>query len=304
MMSLKIFTALLLLVPAISANIEINVVAAAQQNESSVSVSGRNVAVISDTERNTFKIQDSGLKNAVEKYHGKRPDDAYVRSPTPWGDLYQTYNWPQVTTTLRPVRGRIVSFQSQPSIIKTQYFENNSSIPGEFNVQISESVANTISTTWTKGGEVSVGQEINYGFDIKVVSVGGSTTFEYTSSWGQSVEKSETITVGSESGVTVTLQPGQKIVAELSATRGAMQIQVDYEASLSGRTAVNYKKPYQGHHFWGLEINAVMTSGGLSRTSSSTEVLKMGYYSESRVVIRDARTLKVLYVFPVPIISQ
>jgi hypothetical protein len=298
-MSLKIFASLLLLVPAISANIQVNVVAADNQADSSVSLAGNNVGIISDTERNTFQLSDSNLKSAVEKYFGKRPDDVFVRSPTPWGDLYKTYGWQQVTTTLAPQRARILSLQSQPTIVMSQYFENNSSQSGEFSAKIFQSVANTVSSTWTTGGEVTVGQTIEYGFDIKVFSVGGSTSFSYTSSWGKSVSKSETVTVGSESGVTITLEPGQRVVAELYATRGTMQIQVDYEATLSGYTAVNYSKPYQGHHFWALGINNVMSAGGLPRSSKSSEVLKMGYYTDSKVVIRDSKSKQILYTIPI-----
>ncbi|XP_059047956.1 spherulin-2A-like [Achroia grisella] len=295
------FLALLFVLPVIYAKIEVNVVASDNEAERLVELSGSNVDIISDTERNTFQLSDNNLKNAVRSYFGKRPDDAYVKSPTPWGDLYQTYGWPQVARSLAPQRAKVLQVTSNPSIVLTQHFENNSTTSATFKAQIKQEVQNTVTSTWEKGGELTVGQEIEYGFDIKVVSVGGKTSFSYTSKWGESVSKSETVTVGSESGVEITLEPGQRVVAELFATRGTMQIQVDYEGTLSGSTAVNYADTYKGHHFWALDINAVMRADNLNTSAQSREVINLGYYSSSKVVIRDAKSNAILYSLPMSI---
>ncbi|CAH0403637.1 unnamed protein product [Chilo suppressalis] len=299
-MTLKIF-ALLLLVPVIYAKISVNVVASDNEAERAVELAGNNVDIISDNERSTFQLSDSRLKDAVRANFGKRPDDAYLRSPTPWGDLYSSYDWPQVTRTLSPQKATILEVSSQPTIVLTQHFENNSTKPATFTAKIQQSVQNTVTSSWEKGGELTVGQDIEYGFDIKAVSVGGKTSFSFTSKWGESVSKSESVTVGSESGVTITLDPHQSVVAELYATRGSMRIKVDYEATLSGVTAINYSKPYQGHHFWALAINSVMSSGNIPRSVKSSEVIKMGYYSNSHVVIKDAHTKTMLYSVPIQI---
>ena len=39
--------------------------------------------MITDEERTTFQLSDKQLKEDVEKYFGKKPDDAYLHSPTP-----------------------------------------------------------------------------------------------------------------------------------------------------------------------------------------------------------------------------
>jgi hypothetical protein len=299
-MDLKLF-AFLLLVPVISASIEVQVNAADNLADSAVRLGGNIVNIISDTERNTFKLSDNLLKNAVESYFGKRPDDAYLRSPTPWGDLYNTYGWQQVTRTLSPQRSTILSLESQPTIVMTQYFENNSSNPASFTAAIKQSVANTVTTTWENSQEFSIGETIKYAMNIEVFSVGGSTSFSFTGRYGESNSKSETVTVGSESGVKIELEPNQNVIAELYATRGTMKIQVEYEASLSGVAAVNYKKIYQGHHFWALPINEVMRAGGMTRTFKSTEIINMGYYTDSKVVIRDSNSRKALYSLPLKI---
>jgi hypothetical protein len=302
-MKLGLFACLLLLVPVIRANIDVKIVAADNEGESSVTVTGTNKGIISDTERITFGLSDSQLKDAVEKSFGKRPDDAFLKSPTPWGDLYLTYGWDQVVTTLTPLSGRILALESQPTIVMTQYFNNNSSHTAEFSAKISQQVENTITSSWTSGGEVTVGQEINYGVNFEVASVGGSTSFAYTSSWGQGVEKSETVTVGSESGITITLEPGQKVVAELYATRGTMKVQVEYEATIAGMTALNYVREYQDHHFWALDIGEVMSENHIPNSSKSSEIIDIGYYTDSTVIVRDVETMKIIYSFPTKVIK-
>jgi len=66
------------------------------RDSSSVRITGEEWHVINDNEANIFNITDKPLKEAVEKYFGKKPNDAYLHSPTPWNDLYKTYNWEQV----------------------------------------------------------------------------------------------------------------------------------------------------------------------------------------------------------------
>jgi hypothetical protein len=123
--------------------IQINVNAGLDAATSSVQASGNVIHVISDLERGTFNINDANLKKLVEKYFGKSPNDAYVRSDTPWGDLYKTYNWPQVQVNLVVQSASILGITSEPQIINSQKFSNNSSVKGNFNVSITQQVNNT-----------------------------------------------------------------------------------------------------------------------------------------------------------------
>ncbi|CAG5038740.1 unnamed protein product [Parnassius apollo] len=91
----------------------------------------------------------------------------------------------------------------------------------------------------------------------------GTTGFSYTTSWGESEERSETIAIGTTSGVETELLPGQAVTAVLSANKGALEVEVVYLAKLRGNVAVNFKNPYKGHHFWDPSIDIVMKGGGL-----------------------------------------
>lgn len=283
---------LLLVLPALTlARIEVDVSGKYEEQGSNMNVyySGNQIDIISDRERDSFGLSDSTVKDGVKKYFGARPDDAYLRSPTPWGDLYQSNGWSQVSRTLVPRSGKILSITTKPLIVMRQVFENNSTKEATFNVGISTAVENTVSSSWSKNGELTVSQEINYGFDIELVKMGGSTTFSYTSGWGQNTEKSQSVTIGTTSAMEVVLKPGESVVAELHSNKAIVEIEVEYIASLSGAVAVNYSDRFRDHYFWALDVNAVMSNAGLPQTIVSKELIAIDFYAQSKVVVRDGR---------------
>lgn len=269
--------------------IDVLITAGPDGKSSAVKATGSVQHVITDEERGTFKLGDSQLKDAVNAYFGKRPNDAYLSSPTPWGDLYKTYNWSQVQTILYVESAEILGITSQPVIVKTQEFSNQSSKTGTFNVSITEQVSNTSTSNWSVGGTLTIGQKITYGINF-IAEGKGETSLSYSQSWGIGGSHSKTITVGSTSGVTIELGPGESIIAALSASRGELSVRLRYKAYLIGSTAVNYNPTYKGHHFWSLPLSSVMASGGITNSSKSVEDIKIGYYSNSKVELTDKST--------------
>lgn len=269
--------------------IDISIVAGLDKSTSSVSASGSVQHVITKDEQLTFRLMDKQLKEAVKAYFGKSPNDAYLHSPTPWGDLYKTYYWEQVQTVLVVQSAEVVSITSQPVVIKTQEFENNSNNEGTFNVSISETVNNTATSSWNTGGALTIGQKFTYGVSFGA-DVKGETSIQYSQSWGVGGQQSESITVGSTSGVSVKLDPGESVIAELSASRGAMKVRLQYKAYLIGATAINYNPKYKEHHFWGLPIGHVMSAADISNSVVSSEDIDICYYSNSKVVLKDKQT--------------
>ena len=272
----------------------VDVVAGADLASSTVRVSGSFQHIITDAERTTFSLSDKQLKEAVDKYFGKKPNDAYLHSPTPWGDLYKSYSWEQVSTNVIPEWGQILSLTSKPTIVKSAEFKNSSSVPATFNVAISDEVTDTTSTNWSNGGEFSFSQTINYEVKFLGAGGGGESSMSYTKSWDKGGEKSTSVTVGSNSSVSVTLNPGQAVESVLSASRGVMKVRVQYSTYLSGRTAVNYNPTYKGHHFYGLPINSVMASAGISNSKLSTEDIEIDYFSNSILEVKDVNDGSVL----------
>lgn len=270
--------------------ISISIIAGQDKSASSVNASGSIQHIITNEERTTFRLGDKQLKDAVKAYFGKAPNDAYLHSPTPWDDLYKRYNWPQVQMVLVVQSAEILGITSQPVIVKTQEFENTSSRSGTFNVSISESVNNTTSSNWSTGGTLTIGEKISYGLEFLGSGVKGETSLSYSQSWGIGGQESKSVTVGSSAGVTVQLEPGEAVVAELSASRGVMKVRITYNAYLIGSTAVNYNPTYRNHHFWSLGIAGVMQKAGIPNSVRSTEDIEIGYYSNSKIELKDKKT--------------
>lgn len=107
---------LVFFIPAIFTRISIKIRTGETEADSSIQFTGENMEIISDKERKTFGIEDQGLKKAVEALAGQRPHDVYVKSPTPWNDVYHRFNWDQVQRTLRPVRSRVLGIHTKPVI--------------------------------------------------------------------------------------------------------------------------------------------------------------------------------------------
>ena len=259
---------------------------------SSVSVTGSISHVITDSERQLFGIADAPLKNAVGKYLGRNPNDAYVRSPTPWNDLYKTYGWNQITTVLTATSATITGVVSTPSIIAEKSLVNSSPVKATFNTAIQESVTDTVETSWSQTFGISFEQMFKYEVGFLGTKGGGETKFGFSAQFGSGVTKSTSVQVGSSSSVEVELKPKQAVKAKLTATRSALKARITYTASLTGLAAVNYNPTFKGHHFWALPIDAVMKAGGLSNTRQITEDIDIGYYSNGKVVLQKPLSLK------------
>uniref|UniRef100_A0A2H1VSB1 SFRICE_013002 n=1 Tax=Spodoptera frugiperda TaxID=7108 RepID=A0A2H1VSB1_SPOFR len=279
---------LVLLLPILTlADIEIDVTASDDASQQSVIALGTNKVIISDLEVQTFNLTDENLKNAIKNHFGVKPDDVFLKSPTPWGDLYVINNFTQVSRVLKPVKASIMSVEYRPFLVFSQSFNNTSTKPALFKTHISQEVEDTVSSVWQKYSEITASSDIKYGFDIKAMGVSGKATFSFKSKWGQSVLKFEKVTVGSQTGLDIYLKPGQQVIADLIATRGFMKIRVDFVTSVVGTVAVNYGASFKGHHFWSYDVNKVLEAAGLNKTVWSTEFIDFAFYVKSRVELRD-----------------
>ena len=248
--------------------------------------------MITDSERQLFGITDAPLKNAVGRYFGKNPNDAYVRSPTPWNDLYKTYGWDQVTTVLTVTSATITGVTSQPSIVAQKSLINNSPYNANFNAAIQDSVTNTVDTTWSQTFGFNFEQTFKYEVGFLGTGGGGETKFGFSAQFGSGGSQSTAVQVGSSSSVGVQLGPNQAVEAILTATRSVLKARITYTASLTGLTAINYNPTYRDHHFWALPIDAIMRAGGLLNTRQITEDIEIGYYSNGKVLLQKPVSLK------------
>jgi len=269
------------------AGIKISVSAGTSKEASSVQASGSVQHIITDDERNTFGLQDADLKAAVNSYFGKAPNDAYLHSPTPWNDLYNTYGWPQVQTILQVQSAEIIEVTSTPAVVAQNAFKNNSNLPGTFTVGVSTSVTDTVENNWSSTYTFGVSQTISYGISFLGSGGGGETSFSFQAAFGEGGSRSTSVTVGSEQSVSVNLQPGESVDAVLTASKGKMKVRVTYKVSLTGNTAVNYNPTYKDHHFWCFDINQVLNAAGKATSFTITEDMEIGYFVNTQTVLEN-----------------
>ncbi|XP_048000113.1 spherulin-2A-like [Leguminivora glycinivorella] len=278
---------LLILLPALAhARFNIRIDVATRESDVNVNLLGEDDHIIDDAETREFRLTDYSLKSACSQYYGPWPTDVYIHSPTPWSDLYQRYGWAQVHRKLKPVKATILGIHSQPEIIANQRFRNNVTKRVDYKAELSQSVSNTVSNSWNMQHEIKIGQDIEVEFKIPIGSVGGKTSFSYTHQWGKSGSDSQSITLTASAGVTIPVEPEETVEAIMTASRGTMEIEVVYEATVDGDVAVNYEDTWNGHYFWRYDVNAVMASGGLPRTLQVTETLKVGFYADVEIEVR------------------
>lgn len=286
------FLLLFISLKIIESKIRIDIVA--ESNGPLLLSSGANTQVASESDIELFFTDSDNLKQAVTTHYGKKPKNIYYKSPTPWGDLYKTQKWEEITKITTFESYRLKSASKRPVVVLTQDFENHSNKTIKVNTGISHTLENTLTTSWTKSKELEVSQELEYDINVYFSKVSGTTGFSYTSTWGQGEEKSETVTIGSTSAVETELQPGQAVTAVLSVNTGLLEIEVFYKTSLRGNLAVNFKRAHEGHHFWGPQVKDVMKSAGIENNKSTVEYIKIGYNIDAKLKVFDKITGKPL----------
>lgn len=253
-----------------------------------VSAYGSTTHVVTDLEAGSFKVDNANLKRAFGIHHagmygGKEPSEVELK-----GKQHKSYKEPDVSTYLKVLKSEILGISSDPVIVAKKTFTNNSSKTATFDASISDQVANTTSNTWSNSNTIQVGQSISYGISFLGSGGGGETSFSYSHTWGQSKTESQMVTVGSSSGFSIVLDPGESVQAQLVASRGTMKVRVTYEANLYGRAYARYHwNIFKPDQVWISPIGGVMNSGGLPNSIIITEDIEVGYYSNATVEIHD-----------------
>ncbi|XP_013178598.1 PREDICTED: spherulin-2A-like [Papilio xuthus] len=286
MFKLKLLLFLIVLT-VVESKISIDVNIGNTPNNITINYSGFEVNVIGKKEIELFKISNANIKQAVKEHYGRKPNNVYLKSPTPWGDLYKKYKWEEVSRVLTVKSAIIKSINKKQIIILSHDFENVSNNTIKVNTGISQTVENTITTSWAKSKETTISQDIEYEVNVMFGKAAGKTGISFTSTWGESEERSESVTISASSSVETELKPGQAATAVLSASKGSLEVEVLYLATLRGNVVVNYKSAYKGHHFFGPSVDGVMKSGGIDNEVIIKEIINIGFYTEANLKVYD-----------------
>lgn len=272
----------ILVLPFVHADFNIDIRSVQRGGSNEVSLTGQTKETISDKERSSFGLTDQNVKDGVELYFGKRPTDVYLRSPTP-GNLYETYEWQQVSKTLRASGSRIVNVATKSEMIAHQVYENLEAVDTVVNVAMRRTVGNTVTIKWNTEAELTASRYIR----IDVSFTYKSLKYKYRTKLYEEMSKTEPMTIGTDCFLNVTLQPGKSIISELHATKAVVRSELDYEAYLSGVVAACYAEKYKGHRFWALDVLAIMEHAELKNSVMVEQNVVGQFYENPRLIVRD-----------------
>jgi len=279
-------------------SVNISVDYAKENPHVTATASGTILEVITDDQRKKLGLTDAAVKAAVNRYFGKAPNDAYLKSPTPWGDLFKKYNWEQTSFTMTAVKATVISVKSVPSIISTQEFENKTSHLATYTASMSTQVVSSITSSWSQTTTTTIGANITAA--SKVTGIGGGFSMSVSNADQQGGSDTHSSTLSAGSTVQITLNPGEKAFAHLTASIGTVNVRVTYRLKPQGKVAVNYNPTFKGHHFWGLPVGNVMAADNITMGGVQTQDIEIKCFSSAKVTVTDKHATQYMSMLAAP----
>jgi len=260
--------------------------------------SGTTLEVITDQQIIRLGLTDAVVKDAVNRYFGKAPKDVYLKSRTPWGDLFKKYNWEQTSFALTAVKATVISVKSVPSIISTQEFENKTSHVATYTASMSSQVTSSMTSSWSHTTTTTVGGKIIVG--CKITGSGGEFSMSISEADQRGGSDTHSTTLSAGSSVQITLGPGEKAFAHLTSSIGTVNVRVTYKLTSQGKVAVNYNPTFKGHHFWGLPVSRVMAADNITMGGVQTQDIEIKSFSNVKVTVTDKHATQYMSMLAAP----
>lgn len=293
--------------PAPGITLSIN--AASTVENSSLIATGYYQHPITSNELTLFGLDSNGGSYFATAYGGgNAPDEMWYTQPanSRWGDLYADF--PQilpVTATLSVQSATIREITSNPQIINRQTFTNTSTKGALFDCGVTMEVENTTETSWSSTVTYDITQTISYELSFMGAGAEGETSFSVSQEFGEGGSQSNSVTLGQSTGLSVFLEPGESVVAELTGSQGTMIIDVVYQVTLTGGLFGTFDSPYAwpnpppncggSHYIWMLgDVNSMLYGAGASQVATVNETISVGFFTNSTVTLTNPTTGKVV----------
>lgn len=255
---------------------------------------GQTSHVITDEEIKAFGLDNKEqFKDYIAKVHGKRPDKLWYKNPTKPSDresMYNDFNWKQITAELTFNSGRVLSTNKKPLIVTFTNYENKLNHPitctANLSKTVEESVTHSSSNSDTISTSLSFEIEIKHFFKI-------GTNISYSHTWNQTTTKTHSETITSGAGTSFILEPGESAVAELICNEVTTEVELLYNANLSGYMAYEYNDWYNGHKKYARPLPSANTH------KTTKEIVTLKGYTNYKVVVSKANANNILCEYPV-----
>lgn len=259
-----------------------------QPGSYNVDMKGELIRQLTPEDRALFKMTDSQIKEAVNKFYNMTPDEVYINDPVgDDGAMFKGYGWDPVSLHLKPIFAVVTNPKIESSDVGKQIKQNKSDIEVEMDGAFETEVENSTETNWSTTSELKISEAISFDFEF----FGSTTTLSFSQQWQEGGSKTKTMTVGQTSGIKVKTPPKTEFHFTNTANIGTATIQITYEASLSGGIVAKYRKAYQApgsagpHYFYYIQLQYILPLVG--STNSQRSVMNMdttGYeYSTTSV---------------------
>jgi len=251
--------------------------------------------VITDEDRKKLGLDDDTALNQIVKQYknlNREPDATYLKDPTTktrGGNLYATKGKKQVSMVLIPKSAKIRTTGIKSIALKTHKFVNDSKTKSVTqSTTLEESVSNTSSSTWSCDNRISVTEKISVKVALKVMEASAETSLGYEHTWGKSETLTQDITFKTASTIEVTLEPGERLQAILTASESATVVDVEFKAYLDGTIIAHFdKKKYENSDhtktaFFYIPVRNLIDYWNRDVEYDAKETIELGYYSNGK----------------------
>lgn len=254
----------------------------------------QNSHVITDEEIKAFGLDNKEqFKDYIAKILGKRPDKLWYKNPTEpsdRGNMYNDFNWQQITAELTFNSGSVLSTNAKPLSITNTTYVNKDKNPITCTADLSKIVEESVTHSSSNSNAIST----SFSFEVGIKHFFNTgTNISYSHTWNQTTAKTHSETITSGVGVSFTLEPGESAVAELICNEVTIAVELLYNANLSGYMAIEYNEWYQGHKKYARCLPSTFTR------KTVKELVTLKGYTDYIVRVRRAHDRTILCECPV-----
>ena len=156
-----------------------------------------------------------------------------------------------------------------------------------------ETRSNTVSSSWSEDFGFSFGAEL--GLNLEVFE--GKASFSRDFNWGKSESHEEKVEIGTDISAKTNADPGESVIAYLTAERGTLKVALNYAATLGGYTHIvfeddidDWRKTVPTQYLFEY-ISKNITRKGLDHLKS-TQIVEITVFSNARIIIEIIKPTK------------
>lgn len=283
---------LILLLPLVYARINhdgitISIEPGPTEANTTIRYEGNDLKILTDKDKTAFNLTQEAIEKAVQVYSGEKATDVFIKSPTPWNDLYKTYKWREVKREFKIKDIRLINITHEERNMSIKDFRNDGNDTKVIKGEVRDAYDSFISRHYWSGN-IKVNASLIYNltrpYDPPLL-------YAYSSDVGQfylgSGLNSITIT---KTRAKFTLEPNQTAKFYVKANQVTVRVMVEYETNLIGDVVVNYENKHEGHHFWAYDINEVLSASNMTSTVRTNEYVEVYYLQDFKTQIVDGST--------------